>query len=354
MGIFHNDYYIRLMNGRQRIEAMIEGGKPDSLPLMPITMMAAADLIGEKYGKYAADYRTHVRGQVAISEKYDIDYVSAISDPAVEAHDCGGSIVMYDDQPPAIDERIALLAEKKKLKELRVPDPAGGKRMSNRLNVVSALKDAAGQEKLVEGWIEGPCAEAADLRGLNTLMLDFFDDPPFIRDLLEFVFEMEMSFAKAQVEAGADIIGVGDAAASLIGPDLYAAYVFPLEKRYAETIHSWGAYTRLHICGNTTPLLKMMSELSFDIVDIDFLVPFEKTREKMGRETLLTCNIDPVRMLRNGRPSDIVKELQRCYGIARPRFVVGAGCEVVRDTPEENFKLLTRFARETATPSSSA
>jgi MtaA/CmuA family methyltransferase len=342
------------MNGRQRIEAMIEGGKPDSLPLMPITMMAAADLIGEKYGKYATDYRIHVKGQVAISEKYDIDYVSAISDPAVEAHDCGGSIVMYDDQPPAIDERIALLAEKESLKGLKVPVPAQGERMSNRLNVVSALKDEVGQEKLVEGWVEGPCAEAADLRGLNTLMLDFFDDPPFIRDLFEFVYEMEMGFAKAQIDAGADIIGVGDAAASLIGPALYEEFVFPLEKRYAETIHSYGAYTRLHICGNTSSILKMMSELSFDIVDIDFLVPFEKTREEMGQETLLTCNIDPVRVLRNSNAADIMKELGRCYGIARPRFIVGAGCEVVRDTPEENFKLLTRFARETTTPFSSA
>ena len=48
-------------------------------------MMAAADLIGGKQGNYATDYRSHVRGQVAIAAKYDIDYVSAISDPAVEA-----------------------------------------------------------------------------------------------------------------------------------------------------------------------------------------------------------------------------------------------------------------------------
>jgi len=324
---------------------MIEGMRTDSLPLMPITMMAAADLIGEKYGKYATDHHIHVRGQLAIAAKYDIDYVSAISDPAVEASDCGGSIVMYEDQPPAIDERIALLSDKHVLSGLKIPEPSQGKRMSNRLNVVSDLKREAGTEKLVEGWVEGPCAESADLRGLNTLMLDFYDDPSFVQDLFEFVFEMEMRFAKAQIEAGADIIGVGDAAASLIGPALYEEFVFPLEKRYAETIRSYGAYSRLHICGNTTSILKKMSELSFDIVDIDFLVPFEKTREEMGQGQVITCNIDPVRVLRNGSGDDILRELERCHSIAKPRFIVGAGCEVVRDTPEKNFKLLTRFAR---------
>jgi MtaA/CmuA family methyltransferase len=312
---------------------------------MPITMMAAADLIGEKYGKYATDYRVHAQGQMAIAEKYDIDYVSAISDPAVEAHDCGAAVVFYEDQPPGIDEQNAVLAEKENLAGLKAPEPSNGKRMSNRLQVVSALKEQAGSGKMVEGWVEGPCAQAADLRGVNRLMLDFFDDPGFVRDLFEFVFDMEMSFAKAQIEAGADIIGVGDAAASLIGPALYEQFVFTLEKRYAQTIASYGALSRLHICGNTTALLSKFAELGFDIVDIDFLVPFEKTRPALGPGQVIVSNLDPVRVLRNGNPCAIYKELQRCRDIAKPRFIVGAGCEVVRDTPEENVMTLTRFAR---------
>ena len=38
--------------------------------------------------------------------------------------------------------------------------------------------------------------------------------------LIDFVVEMEVAFGAAQVEAGADIIGVGDAAASLVGPEI--------------------------------------------------------------------------------------------------------------------------------------
>ena len=38
---------------------------------------------------------------------------------------------------------------------------------------------------ILEGWVEGPVAEGADLRGINTLMLDFLDDPDFVRDLFD-------------------------------------------------------------------------------------------------------------------------------------------------------------------------
>ena len=45
--------------------------------------------------------------------------------------------------------------------------------------------------------------------------MDFLDDPPFVTDLFEFIVVVELAFAAEQVKAGADIIGIGDAAASL-------------------------------------------------------------------------------------------------------------------------------------------
>lgn len=58
----------------------------------------------------------------------------------------------------------------------------------------SFFKKTLKGEKLIEGWIEGPCAEAADLRGINNLMLGFFDDPQFVHDLSEFVLARPISF----------------------------------------------------------------------------------------------------------------------------------------------------------------
>ncbi len=87
------------MNGYQRVLAMIEGRPVDHLPNMPITMMFAADQIGQPYGRYARDYRVMVEGQLRTAEAFGFDYVSSISDPAREAADCGATIQYYDDQP---------------------------------------------------------------------------------------------------------------------------------------------------------------------------------------------------------------------------------------------------------------
>lgn len=335
------------MNGRERIFAMIKGEPIDRLPHMSITMMIAGDAIGVPYGTYATDYHHHVEGQLAIAEKYDLDYVSAISDPAVEAHDCGAEIVFYDNQPPAVNEENALLKEKEKLITLKKPDPSDGKRMGNRLRVVSGLKEQVGNEKCVEGWVEGPCAEAADLRGINRIMMDFFDDPEFIRELFEFTTEMGIEFALAQLDAGADIIGVGDAAASLVGPALYNEFIREYEKRYVEAIHQAGGLVRLHICGNTTEIVDGMSGLGVDILDIDSLAPFDRARRDAGPERVLLGNIDPVRVLRDGSPDFVRREIETCYTQAQPRYIVGAGCEVPRDTPPDNFRTLAEFARST-------
>ena len=139
---------------------MIAGNPVDRLPLMPVTMMIAADKIGVPYGTYATDYKLHAQGQLAIAEHYDLDYVSAISDPGVEAHDFGANIKFYDDQPPAVDEENALLKDKSVLATLNPPAPADGKRMSNRIRVVERLKELVGEEKMVEGWVEGQIGRA--------------------------------------------------------------------------------------------------------------------------------------------------------------------------------------------------
>ncbi|OHB71245.1 MAG: hypothetical protein A2V70_15180 [Planctomycetes bacterium RBG_13_63_9] len=333
------------MNGRQRLLALFDGRPVDCLPQMPITMMFAADQLGVKYGSYAADHRLLVEAQILTAEKFDFDYVSCISDPAREAADCGAPIHYFDDQPPAIDESRALLADKTALRTLKIPDPLGGGRMYDRVNAAELFRQRVAGEKLIEGWIEGPCAEAADLRGINTLMLDFFDDPPFVRDLFDFILEMEMRFAKAQIDAGIDVMGLGDAAASLVGPQIYEQFVLPYERKMVDALHAMGAKVRLHICGNIGRILPGIASLGCDLVDVDYMVPLSRAREEMGPSQVLAGNIDPVATLRNGTPESVTAAISECHRQAGPRYVVAAGCEVPRDTPEENLLALRDYAR---------
>ncbi len=332
------------LTGKQRVLDAIAGNAVDHLPLMPITMMFAADLAGVTYRDYATDHRVLADAQVRVAETFNLDHVSVISDPAREASDLGAAIEWFDNQPPAIIESQALLAGKDALVTLNQPDPLSAPRMLDRVEGVQRLAFLVGGDKIVEGWVEGPCAMAADLRGLNTLMLDFHDDPAFVTDLFEFVVAMELRFARAQIEAGAVLIGVGDAAASLIGPSLYERFVFPYEQKLVDGLHALGAHVRLHICGRTRKLLAPMGRLGAEIVDLDFLTPLDEGRRAMGDAQLLLGNLDPVRMMRDGTVEDVERGLDECYRHAGPRYIVGAGCEIPRGTPDENLQAMTRFA----------
>jgi len=107
-----------------------------------------------------------------------------------------------------------------------------------RQPITEEFRKQGGGQLLIEGWVEGPCAESADLRGINMLMMDFADEPAFVRDMFAFCVEMDTRFAQAQIEAGADIIGIGDAAASLVGPAIYDQFIWPYEKKLVDAIRS--------------------------------------------------------------------------------------------------------------------
>jgi MtaA/CmuA family methyltransferase len=334
------------MNGLERIDAKIRGEVCDRLPFMPITMMYAADFAGIPYRRYATDGEALATAQLRVAEEFGFDQVSVISDPAREVSDLGGAIEWFEDQPPALCGDDSLLGDKAILRTLKVPDPEAPGRMSDRVRGVRALAARAGSSLAVEGWVEGPCAMAADLRGMSPLMLDFFDDPEFVDDLMDFCVRMETRFAAAQVAAGATLIGVGDAAASLVGPKIYTEFVLGWEQRLVDNIHALVVPVRLHICGNTKRIVKGMGETECEIIDLDFLTSLSEARAAMGPDQVLLGNLDPVRTLRDGTPDSVYAAVAECHAEAGSRYIVGAGCEVPRGTPVENIRAMARYAAE--------
>jgi MtaA/CmuA family methyltransferase len=331
------------LNGFERVTKLVMGDAPERLPLMPITMMFAADVAGVKYRDYATRHEILVEAQLRTAEMFSFDHVSCISDPAREAADCGACTEMFDDQPPAVIGARALLSDKQRLIGMGVPDPFAGGRMLDRIDAVSLFRRSVKGNLLIEGWVEGPCAAAANLRGLENVMADFYEDPAFVADLFEFTLEVGLKFARAQVDAGADIIGIGDAAASLVGPGIYRKFVLPFEKRLIDGVHALGNGVRLHICGNTNSILDAIGSLGCEIVDLDSMVALEDGRKAMGGNQILLGNLDPVRILKNGSVADVTRALALCHREAGSRYIVGAGCEVPRDTPVENVRAMFNF-----------
>lgn len=336
------------MNGRERVLALIEKRPIDRIPLMPITMMFAADQIGAKYGEYVTDYRVMAEGQLKTTERFDIDVVSAISDPAREAGDIGAKVRFFDDQPPAFVETDSLLEDKSVLSRLKVPDPASGGRMLDRIKGVALLKEKVAGERIVEGWIEGPCALGANLRGINRLMTDFFDDPVFVEDLFGYVTDVAIAFARAQREAGAELMGVGDAPASLVGKAIFENTVAPFHTKLVAALRDMGYKTRSHICGNTSKICAKRASLGYDIIDIDSKVSLDQARSQMGPEAIILGNIPTVEVMERGTAEHVTAAAVDCHRACGERHIISAGCEVPRQTPLENMKALTDYAHSLA------
>jgi uroporphyrinogen-III decarboxylase len=106
-----------------------------------------------------------------------------------------------------------------------------------------------------------------------------------------------------------------------------------------------GTRVRLHICGNIGRILPGIGSLGCEIVDVDYKVPLSQAREEMGPGQIVSGNLDPVAALRNGTPESISAAIAECHRQAGPRYIVAAGCEVPRDTPDENLLALRDYAR---------
>lgn len=324
------------MTPRERVLNRLEGKPVDKIPNFNIVMQFAAKLIDVPYSEYCSNYEKLVEGNIKTCEEFGIDLMSVISDPMREAGGFGAEVVMpYDDVPYAKQPLIQTYSD---IAKMRVDTDITDKRMIDRIKAVEMFKREVADEYPICGWIEAPLAEASDIRGINDLMVDLMVEKEYTRELLEKCVENGINFAKAQIEAGADIIGVGDSVASLVGPGIYEEIVLEYEERLLKEIREMGAYTKLHICGNTQSILSLLPKEYISIFDADWMVDIKTSIDVLGGTVCVNGNYDPVGVLLQGDVSYVESEVLKCVNAGNKRTIIAAGCEVPKFTPYENMK----------------
>lgn len=327
------------MNCKERFFARLRGDEVDRIPNLNIVMGFAAKLSGYTYKEYCTDYRKLVESDLKATQMFGMDILSVVSDPMREVELFGGETVLPEDDVPY--EKTPFIADYGDLSKLKINPIESAPRALDRVKAVELFKKEAGDEYPICGWVEGPVAEASDLRGINKLMEDLLLEPEFVCDMMEICVQNGLEFASAQVDVGADVIGVGDAAASLIGPRIYKDIAFEYQKRLLKGIKDMGVATKLHICGNTTELVELIPAQYVDIFDIDWMVNFKKTVERIGDKTTVNGNFDPVSVLLQGDAVLVKSETKRCVVDGNDFSMVSAGCEVPKFTPHENMKAVS-------------
>jgi MtaA/CmuA family methyltransferase len=333
------------MNSLQRLQNLLSGNPIDRVPNFDIFMTRAVRHIHTPLSKYYLDYHVLCEANLAVLKDFDLDIVQAISDPYREAADTGLEVEFPKDNLPL--NKKPLITEPELLAKINFPAQNFGPRMTDRLEGVRALREQVGDEVPVMGWVEGALAEACDLRGMTNVMIDLGRRPAWLKELLEKCTEVAIAFASAQIDAGAHIIGLGDAVASQISPRMYREFTLPYEQRIFEAVKAKGGIPRLHICGKITHLLKDMAQSGAQIIDADWMVDLHQVAEAFVG--LAVCgNLDPVSVFLQGDTDRVRQGILANSAAGGPRWISAGGCEIPEDTPAENLHAQSDALRELA------
>lgn len=332
------------MNGYERIMRAIAGEKVDHAPVWPFVMSFAAKYAGVPYGKFASDYREMARALIKTAEDFDLDAITVDSDAYREASACGAVLEFPEDNLPIVRKQAITNREHFDLPYHKIEDC---ERLMDKIYGVDAVKRHFGGDKAVCGWVEAPLQCAGTLYAMNDYMEDIFEDPDFVTEILEYVTEMDIRFAVMQAQAGADIIGIGDAMASLVSPTTYRSYFLPYTKKLVEGIRAGSKDVKLkyHICGKSAHLLPFVEEIGFDIVNIDHPVDLAAAVEATHGKVCIKGNVNPVTLLSSS--DDAIRESVRALlDVHAPRFILSPGCEVGKFTPPEKLHVFVEAAKQ--------
>ena len=226
------------MTSLERSLRFIRNEAVDRPPCHPIIMRWAAQHAGVKYGAFCRDYQSKCRAMIQCAEDFPIDWVTVMSDPWAEAEAFGIEVAYpEDDLPQDTGGHLTDLDQVRRLQPYVVADHA---RLQGRIQEITEYQRQVGDRCFIVGWVEGPMAEYADLRGASQAALDLLDDAEAVHHAMDVILESALGFVTAQVEAGAHCIGIGDAFASQIGPELYRTFVYARE---CELVEPWPNYT---------------------------------------------------------------------------------------------------------------
>jgi len=331
------------LSPKERYLKILEGKKVDRVSCSCPLQTGTADLM-KLTGSYWPDAHKNAVKMADLSygawehmglESVRVPFCLTIE---AEALGCGIDIDSPKSQP-AVKKHV--LTDPSGLEDLKVPNPEKDCRMPVVGEAISILKEKVGDELPIIGGILSPFTLAGHLRGVENLLIDTFDNPGFVEDVVSFASEVAIEYSRFLLEMGADSICLIDPSATteLIGPDMFASLAGPMNKKVIDKIN---APTVLHICGDTTAILDSMEKTGANGVSVDPLVDRKVAKSKI-KDSILVGNINPVETLLFGDVEKVKAEARQCIddGVG----ILAPGCGLSPNTPLENVKAYTELVR---------
>jgi MtaA/CmuA family methyltransferase len=338
------------MNGYERIRTVFNGEWPDKVPVMLHNFMMAAREAGYSMAEYRSDPKKIARAFIQAVETYEYDGILVDIDTVTLAGAVGVPIDFPDDDPARSNR--GNISPLEMVRNLEMVDISEYEYVQNALEAVNLIKKHFGDEVFIRGNCDqDPFSLASMMRSPQEWMMDLYDTErrDLVFDLLEYCTDVTIQFIRLMVETGAHMVSNGDSPAGpeLISPQMYEEFAFPYEKRVVEAAHGLGLPYALHICGDTSLIIKNMLETGTDAVELDYKTDIERAHNACKDSVVFIGNIDPSGVIALGSTEEVQTAVQRVLEIYSdsPRFILNAGCAIPSSTPSENIRALIETAR---------
>jgi len=210
------------------------------------------------------------------------------------------------------------------------------------LRALEILRRNYGDHVALIGKVMGPWTLSYHLAGVQKFLLWILTDPDKVRAFLNRLKEVTITFAKAQLRAGADVVVVADhATGDLVSPKAYQDFLLPVHQEINQRI---GGPTVLHLCGNCSDRLRLFVEAGFDGYHFEWQVDAKMAVQVVNHEMSLVGNVANKDVLFGGTPEDVYKQAR--YSIEAGIDILAPECAVPLQTPIANLKAIVRAAKE--------
>jgi uroporphyrinogen decarboxylase len=191
-------------------------------------------------------------------------------------------------------------------------------------------------------------ASMAHLRGMQDFILDCYDDPAWAGSVLDGLADYYTQLGSRAVEAGVDVVRIGDDIGTqtgmLIPPELWIDLVKPRIKRMIEAFKKINPDVIIlyHSCGDFRPVIGELIDIGVEFLStmqpVGSMDPFEIKKE-FGDRVAFKGGLDTQQLLPNGTPEEVregVKIIIKAYAPGGG-YVFMPAHMLYQDVPTENI-----------------
>jgi uroporphyrinogen decarboxylase len=150
------------------------------------------------------------------------------------------------------------------LKHYAFPDPLDGRFFADIPGRIARYPDRFRVFQIGFSLYE----RAWTLRGMQNLLMDFYDHPEFVHELLKAIADYNIAQLNEALKYDIDAVYFGDDWGQQhglqMGPKLWREFIFPVLKRMYGAVHAGNKYVFIHSCGDVDELFDDLIGIGLD------------------------------------------------------------------------------------------